>query len=150
MKLIVKVQEVFQKKQITLLARGFSSDQLLYNAQNFTFQARQNKIPLPRILGEHYNNPSSRALSPIRELNETRVYLLLDVKISKYSYYISTNNGRAPLLLHNGYTPLESRASKRYSAFNLLDYGTIGSRNPIWDGKRPIIKVSFRYIKTAS
>ena len=96
------------------------------------------------------NNPSSRALSPIRELIETRVYLLLDAKISKYSYYISTNNGRAPLLLHNGYTPLESRASKRYSAFNLLDYGTIGSRNPIWDGKRPIIKVSFRYIKTAS
>ena len=96
------------------------------------------------------NNPSSRALSPIRELIETRVYLLLDAKISKYSYYISTNNGRAPLLLHNGYTPLESRASKRYSAFNLLDYGTIGSRNPIWDGKRPIIKVSFCYIKTAS
>ena len=72
------------------------------------------------------NNPSSRALSFIRELIETRVYLLLDAKISKYSYYISTNNGRAPLLLHNGYTPLESRASKRYSAFNLLDYGTIG------------------------
>ena len=68
------------------------------------------------------NNPSSRALSPIRELIETRVYLLLDAKISKYSYYISTNNGHAPLLLHNGYTPLESRASKRYSAFILLDY----------------------------
>ena len=33
---------------------------------------------------------------------------------------ISTNNGHAPLLLHNGYTPLESRASKRYSAFILL------------------------------
>ena len=92
------------------------------------------------------NNPSSRALSSIRELIETRVYLLLDAKISKYSYYISTNNGHAPLLLHNGYTPLESRASKRYSAFNLLDYGTIGSRNPIWDGKRPITKVSFRFI----
>lgn len=65
------------------------------------------------------NNPSSRALSSIRELIKTRVYLLLDAKISKYSYYISTNNGHAPLLLHNGYTPLESRASKRYSAFNL-------------------------------
>ena len=59
---------------------------------------------------------------------------------------ISTNNGHAPLLLRNGYTPLESGASKRYSAFNLLDYGTIGSRNPIWDGKRPITKVSFRFI----